>query len=127
MSMEIDPQKIAKGRLTYLEAKYLHDRMLLPAGYKMPDNPKEGEGEEPPSSTSRVPSLEEQQTPTIEAKGGIQPDEDEEDYVEGWNNDQRRGALSERGLSVEGNKDEMIARLRRSDMDELVDGDLFEA
>jgi hypothetical protein len=125
--MEIDPEKIAKGKLTFLEAKYLRDRGLLPEGYEMPPNPKEGQEEPPPLPTSRVTPLAEQSIPTIEAQGGIvDDDDDEEDYEEGWNNDQRRAALSERGLSVDGNKSELIARLRRSDLGQLEDDDKFE-
>lgn len=129
MSMEIDPEKIAKGKLTFLEAKYLKDRGLLPEGYEMPENPKaEDEANDPgPSIPSRVTPLEEQSIPTIAAQGGIVEDDEEEDYDEGWNNDQRRAALSERGLSVDGNKSELIARLRRSDLGQLEDDDHFEA
>lgn len=42
-------------------------------------------------------------------------DEEEEDYDEGWNNDKRRAELSSRGLSTEGSKDELIARLLEDD------------
>jgi len=67
--------------------------------------------------------------PTIGDKGGIQSDEGEEeeegeeDYDDGWNNEQRRAELAGRELSIDGNKDEMIARLIRSDEDKLVEGD----
>lgn len=129
MSMEIDPEKIAKGKLTFLEAKYLKDRGLLPDGYEMPEAPKEDEDAVHPSALipSRVTPLEEQSVPTIGAQGGIIEDDEEEDYEDGWNNDQRRAALSERGLSVDGNKSELIARLRRSDLGQLEDDDVFEA
>lgn len=36
------------------------------------------------------------------------------DY-DNWNNDQRRAELADRGLSVEGKKEQLIARLRESD------------
>lgn len=127
MSMEIDPDDIEAGNLSFAEAKYLQDRGRLPADYEMPTNPKDGEEPEPPSRTNRVPSLEEQQKPSIQAKGGIVDDGEEEDYEEGWNNDQRRAALSERGLSLDGNKAELLGRLRRSDLNELQDDDVFEA
>ena len=129
MSMKVDPEKIAKGKLTFLEAKYLKDRGLLPDGYEMPEAPKEDEDAVHPSALipSRVTPLEEQSVPTIGAQGGIIEDDEEEDYEEGWNNDQRRAALSERGLSVDGNKSELIARLRRSDLGQLEDDDIFEA
>jgi len=50
-------------------------------------------------------------------------EEDDEDVIEvpdnkdydSWNNDQRRAELADRGLSVEGTKAEMNARLRESD------------
>lgn len=129
MSMKVDPEKIAKGKLTFLEAKYLKDRGLLPDGYEMLEAPKEDEDALHPSALipSRVTPLEEQSVPSIGNQGGIVPDEDdEEDYEEGWNNDQRRAALSERGLSVDGKKDELIARLRRSDLGQLEEGDTFD-
>lgn len=50
-------------------------------------------------------------------------DDEPEDYDEGWTNDDRRAELSRRGLSVAGNKDELIARLLRSDNDELTPED----
>lgn len=42
-------------------------------------------------------------------------EEGEEDYGDGWNNDSRRAELAKRGLSVDGNKDELIARLIEDD------------
>lgn len=50
-------------------------------------------------------------------------DEEEEDYDEGWNNDERRAELTRRGLVTTGDKAELIARLLRSDNDELEEGD----
>lgn len=128
MSREIDPEKIRKGKLSYLEAKYLKDRGQLPADYDMPEAPKEDEDAIHPSALipTRVTPLEEQSIPKIEAQGGIVEEDEEEDYEEGWNNDQRRAALSERGLSVDGKKDELIARLRRSDLNQLEEGDVFD-
>lgn len=127
--MQIDPERIADEELTYEEAMYLLNRQQLPEGYPIPEAPKAEEDEDDDGEPvpSRVPSLEEQNTPTIQSNGGIVDDDnEEEDYEEGWNNDQRRGELSERGLSVEGRKDDLIARLRRSDLDQLEDGDVFE-
>lgn len=123
MSRKIDPKRIASGDLTYAEALYLKHRGKLPADYEMPEAPEGEDGEEPEPGSVRGNStpLENQSTPTIGNAGGI-VDEDE-DYEEGWNNDQRRAELSKRGLSVSGNKDELIARLRRSDAGELEDGD----
>lgn len=54
-------------------------------------------------------------------------DEGEEDYLEGWTNETRRVELSKRGLSVSGKQDDMVARLIRSDKDELIEGDKPEA
>ena len=100
MSMEIDPEKIRTGEgLTDEEYKYLHDRLMLP-WQKDPTKPK-------------TTPLEEQTVPTIGDAGGIDNDE-EEDY-EGWNNKQLRAELARRDLSVEGKKDDLIARLRQDD------------
>ena len=122
MAREISQEAIEAGELTYLEAKYLRDRGRLPKGYEMPDPPEVGDRAARPS---RVTPLEEQSVPTIGRNGGIVADNDDEDeaYDDGWNNNQRRAELSKRGLSVEGKKDDLIGRLRRSDADELIDGD----
>lgn len=48
-------------------------------------------------------------------------DAEPEDYEEGWNNEERRAELSRRGLSVDGKKDELIARLLASDAGTLDD------
>lgn len=42
-------------------------------------------------------------------------EEGEEDYDAGWNNDQRRAELAERGLSVDGDKAALIKRLIEDD------------
>jgi hypothetical protein len=123
MSKNINPQQIEDQTLSYLDAKYLRDRGRLPKGYPMPD-PPEVDDEDRPAKPSKHTPLEEQSVPKIEAKGGIVADVSEEEYEDGWNNDQRRAELSKRGLSVEGKKDDLIGRLRRSDADELIDGDL---
>lgn len=125
MSKNVDMSQIEDGTISYLDAKYLWDRGKWPKGVAMPDPPAAGDENRPAKPSKHTP-LEEQTVPTIEARGGIIDDDDEspeEQYTTGWNNDQRRAELSKRGLSVEGNKDELIARLRRSDADELIDGD----
>lgn len=108
MSMNIDPEKIATGEgLTEQEFKYLHDRLMLP-WQKDPSKPK-------------TTPLEEQSVATIGEPGGID-DEGEEDY-EGWTNKQLRAKLAENDLTVAGKQDELVARLRRMDADELTDED----
>jgi len=103
MSRNIPKAKIEAGDLTPDEEAYLRQRCRLPA-----------------NSPASPPQL----TPTIEDKGGIVDDDGiEEDYLDGWNNDQRRSELVRRKLEVEGRKDELIARLRRSDTGQLVDDD----
>lgn len=123
MAMTIDPKKIADQELTYDEALYLKRRGRLPATYPMPAAPKGGDVEKPAAPTKVTP-LEDQSIPKIENKGGIVEDEeDEEDYEEGWNNTQRRAALAKRGLSVDGRKEDLIARLRRADSGQLLPED----
>lgn len=121
MSKNISSEDIKNETLSYFDAKYLRDRGKLPAGYPMPDPPSEDA--QAAAKPSRVTPLEDQLSPSIGARGGIIPDTVEDDYEEGWNNDQRRVELTKRGLSVEGKKDELIARLRRSDTGELITGD----
>jgi len=124
MSMSISKQKIADEQLTYAEAMYLQKRGRLPKGYPIPEAPKaEDVDEAPVKKRSKTTPVEEQEVPKIEANGGIVEEDDAEEYEEGWNNNQRRAELSRRGLSVNGNKDELIARLRRDDSGELIDGD----
>jgi len=110
-------------KLTEYEKLYLYDRGKLPEGVEPPERPAPGE---PPAKPSGVVPLEEQTQPRLGNAGGIVEDEDEEgeeDYEEGWNNDERRAALSERGLSIDGKKDDLIARLRRSDLNQLTEED----
>ena len=129
---DIDPDDIATGNLTFAEAEYLRVRGRLPADYEMPDNDEgEDEGEESDDYLpSRVTPLEEQSVPVMGNNGGIVDDEDGFSGVgsnyskeEGWNNDKRRVELAKRGLSVDGNMEVMVSRLRRSDSDELSDDD----
>lgn len=97
----IPQERIDAGELTEEEIAFLRSWNKLPADYLQADE-------------------EAQATPKIEAQGGIVEDEEtEEDYEDGWNNDQRRAELQDRGLSIEGNKSVLIARLRRSDVGEL--------
>jgi|SRR5580765_7062246 len=120
MSRDIDPDRIAAGDLTYAEAQYLQDRMQLPADYEMPDSDVRPRKETVPGT--QFTPLEQQSVPTMKNAGGIV----EDDYLEGWNNESRRAELSKRGLSLEGNKDDLIARLRRSDTNQLTDEDYTE-
>lgn len=54
--------------------------------------------------------------PTIKVASAEADEEEEpESYDEGWTNDSRREELARRGLSVDGNKDELISRLLESD------------
>lgn len=137
MARDIDPEKIKSGDLTYDEAKYLSDRGRLPEEFALeafaPEAPETMEDvviQKYEVDTKYTP-LEDQEVPTISNRGGIvgddEDEEGEEDYLEGWNNDSRRAELSRRGLSVNGNKEEMISRLRRSDTEQLTDEDYSEA
>ena len=131
MTREIDPEDIESGNLSFAEAEYLRVRGKLPKDYEMPE-PEDGDlqevlevADQPPVPTKKTP-LEDQDVPSIGNRGGIDDDEDgEDDYSteSGWNNDSRRAELSKRGLSVDGRQAELIARLRRSDAGELVEGD----
>lgn len=67
----------------------------------------------------------------LEVDGSPPEDTEDEDYDGGWNNDQRRAELSGRGLSTVGHKDELMARLLRSDTvtltaEDFADGQLPE-
>lgn len=106
MALHISAERIAEKDLTDYEIEYLQARNRLPKDYY--DDPEAGLGA----------------SPTIAEPGGIDDDdEEEEDYIEGWNNDQRRAELTRRKLSIDGKMDELIARLRRSDMGESLDED----
>lgn len=105
MALQIDKERIENKELTDYEVDYLRTRGKLPADYF-------GETK-----------LENQSVPRIGTSGGIIEDDEEEDYEDGWNNDQRRAELARRKLSVDGNKNDLIARLRRSDLEELEEDD----
>lgn len=105
MALQIDKERIDNKDLTDYEIDYLRTRGRLPADYF-------GETK-----------LADQEVPTIGTSGGIIEDDEEEDYEDGWNNDQRRAELARRKLSVDGNKNDLIARLRRSDLEELEEDD----
>lgn len=123
MSMHIPQEKLDNPELlTEAEIWYIWTRTphKLPAGVEPPT--KAPEKEEPPVQKTKVTPLEEQMVPSIGDKGGI-VDEEEEDYEEGWNNDQRRAELARRGLSIDGKKEDLVARLRRSDTNTLEEDD----
>lgn len=113
MARQIDKQKIKDHKLSKAEVEYLRVRGRLPKDYPLP------------SSSTKSSS-----TPTIADRGGIVDDDEENDpesnYEEGWNNDQRKAELSSRGLSIEGRKDDLISRLRRSDTGQLKTSDYDE-
>jgi len=130
MSLKIPQEHLDDpSKLTEYEKLYLYDRGKLPEGVEPPKRPEPGEA---PPIPSKVTPLEEQTVPTFGNKGGIVEDDDDddssadggpEDYDEGWTNDERRAALAERGLNIHGKKDDLIARLLRSDAGELEEGD----
>lgn len=120
MSKIIDQERIDSGDLTYAEAAYLRDREMLPKNYEMPESDEEVPDVEVPET--QFTPLDQQTVPKMGNAGGIV----EEDYEEGWNNPARRAELSKRGLSIEGNKNDLTARLRRSDTNQLTDEDVAE-
>lgn len=129
---DIDQEAIDNESLTYAEAEYLRVRGRLPEGYPMPDPEDDGEDDDEQSEylPRKSTPLEEQTVPVMGNKGGIVDDSDGLEGVggnyskeEGWNNEKRRTELAKRGLSVAGNMDEMIDRLRRSDSDQLEEDD----
>jgi len=144
LSRTIDPEKIASGDLSEDERRYLQDRGKLPKGVDgVEDNLDQPAtvAEMAHTGTANTAGLtieeleellekmksEQQELPRIEDDGGIEEleDDEEEDLTyEEMNNDMRRAELSNRGLSVTGNKEELIARLRRSDADQLIEGDV---
>ena len=109
MSREIDPEDIASGNLSVDEVLYLQDRNILPDHI----TPLE----------IRYSSGEGVVDPEDESDDSDEGDEGTEDYGKGWNNEARRAELAERGLSVDGKSAELVARLIRSDNDELEEGD----
>lgn len=123
MSMHIPQEKLDNPELlTEAEIWYIWTRTphKLPAGVEPPTEAPDRE--DPPVQQTKVTPLEEQMVPTIGDKGGIVDDE-EEDYEEGWNNDQRRAELARRGLSIDGKKEDLVARLRRADTNTLEEDD----
>jgi hypothetical protein len=103
MSLKIDKARIKSGDLTEAEINYLRQRNRLPKEFLVPEP---------------------QEPPTIGYRGGIvDTDDEEEDYEEGWTNDMRRARLVELKLSIDGRKDDLIARLRRHDQGQLQDED----
>lgn len=131
MSRQIDPERIASGNLTEDERRYLEDRAIIPREGAITPNPEENVNtDDPTGQLSEWPSDSESTltppsfgTPDEGDDEGSEDEDEYEDYEEGWTNTSRRAALTERGLSVEGKKEELIARLIRSDNDELTDED----
>jgi len=122
MSLQIPPEHLANPELlTEAERWYIWTRTpsKYPKGLERPVAPETKERVAP---GTKVTPLEQQSIPTIGEPGGIQDDTDE-DYEEGWNNPQRRAELTRRGLSIDGKKDDLIGRLRRSDSQELLPDD----
>lgn len=137
MSREVDTSK----NLSRDDIVYLQSRGQLPADVEPVDNdlsrgprnlddvPNTGDAnsagltkEEWDLIMERRQKAQLEDQPSFDTAGGIveaETEEGEEDYLQGWTNDTRRAELSRRDLSVEGSKDELIARLRRSDYDEL--------
>lgn len=135
MSREIPQERIESGELDEDEILYLQDRGMLPeyvepldpqyyagGGYPSPDEvpPDLGplDADEDPQGASPT---ETDQPDGVEYR--LTSDEEYEDYDEGWTNATRRAELTSRGLSVEGKKEDLIARLLRSDADELTEED----
>lgn len=143
MAKVIDPDKLAAGDITDDEYRYLQDRAQLPAHLPFrPDlvhNPKSSDDLGVNTGTvntigttqedlDALDTIDDDDVPTIKSRGGIQGDEDEDadgedSYVDGWTNKTRRAELSSRGLSVDGDKDTLVSRLRRSDSDQLTEED----
>src|SRR5690606_23976758 len=136
---------IDSGDLTEQEILYLQDRGKLPPHIRpLQRDPSSGQVKQmnyasllDQMTIEELEDVLEQKkaqrianTPTIKDKGGIIEEDDDdspETYDEGWTNDARRIELAKRGLSVDGNKTELIARLLRSDNDELEDDDIVES
>lgn len=59
--------------------------------------------------------------PSEAAQATGEDGEEFEDYDEGWTNDERKESLARRGLSTEGKKAELIARLVQADEDGILD------
>jgi hypothetical protein len=141
MARKIDPEAIKNGTLSDEEVIYLQARGKLPKDYDLSDV----EGVRAPSAAMTMEDqvipkypLETQYTPLEEqnqlkmvVNGGIVGDDDDSgedlpqtyETADGWSNNLRRAELSKRGLSVNGSKEEMIARLRRSDSDSTLPED----
>lgn len=84
---------------------------------------------DPTNDAARVAMVEELERQEAQSSGNWtdqewdQDEDNEGAYLDGWNNDRRRGELSKRGLVIDGSKQEMIDRLKRSDAGELLDED----
>ena len=124
MSRHIDRAKLENPELLDVyDIWYLHTRNMLPAGVTPPTHsPWDVEASVEDEEPVEVEVHEILPAPTISNEGGI-IEVPEEDYDEGWTNERRRGELVKRGLIVMGNKAELIARLRRSDTNQLEESD----
>jgi hypothetical protein len=125
VSLHIPKSRIDDGDLTEHEIWYLFSRNKLPKHIDRPEKAPGKRGKKVPAAP-KAKSIDDQDAPKIERKGGIVDDDEEETYTTdaGWNNDKRRAELSRRGLSLEGGRDDFIARLRRHDMHETLPEDL---
>lgn len=147
MSLDIDLSKVKKpSDLTDTQYKILQDRAQLPAGFPFREDLVTNPDAPVMANTGTVQALtveeleaelerrrEEQTTPTIGDKGGIIDNEEIPEELRGvpydespWTNESRRAELARRGLSVDGNKDELSDRLDRSDSDTLTEDDYDE-
>lgn len=153
MARFIDPDRIASGELDQDEIIYLQTRGQLPPHIRPLTFSDNGWAVEvgPPQDVweiiktlpveavedllARRIQLREDETPKIQNTGGIVGDGSDplervvvvEAYEEGWNNDSRRAELASRGLSVNGRKDDLADRLRRSDTGNLTAEDYGQA
>lgn len=129
MSREIPQERIDSGELDEDEILYLQDRGLLP-DHVEPVNPcyYDGGGYSEPSEVPAQPGPVDEESNTTEVPQNVEyrlgeEDDEYEDYDEGWTNTTRRAELTTRGLSVDGKKEDLIARLLRSDAGELTEED----
>lgn len=129
MSRQIPPERIDSGDLTDDEILYLQDRGLLPEHvdrievryYEGANVAELPEASSAPSEEGEVDANEDEgEAPGVEY---ALSDAETEDYDEGWTNVARRAELTERGLSVDGKKEQLISRLLRSDAEQLSDDD----
>jgi hypothetical protein len=144
MSRVIDPEKIESGELDEEEILYLQDRDRLPEHIDpVPQEIWKGGSADPegvpPVVDTVTPGYQEaideiiptdttgrRSTTDIVFEREAAAEEGELDY-QNMTNAQRRAELSSRGLSIDGNKAELISRLERADAGELTDEDYPES